>query len=164
DQNDFVIDSPMSTRNNEDFSKIIGWLTGILISRIKIDNEVSFKDLLFSSKNDIIEAMEHIYYQFFISQLNIEWDELISAQLNLINDISTAEGEIVDFKPYHYKVGHVSSDINFNVKVFENGITINCSYKNNVIDKSEISDLCEKFVMVLKNAISSSSIKMKYWR
>uniref|UniRef100_UPI002622D670 condensation domain-containing protein n=1 Tax=uncultured Aquimarina sp. TaxID=575652 RepID=UPI002622D670 len=25
DQNDFVIDSPMSTRNNEDFSKIIGW-------------------------------------------------------------------------------------------------------------------------------------------
>ena len=159
DQNDFVIDSPTSTRTNEDFSKIIGCLHGILVSRIKVNNDVSFKELLLLSRNVIVEAMDHIYYQNITEELNVEW----SASLNVINDMNTAKGEIVDFEPYHYDIEYAYFDITFLVNVFENGIYVRCSHKNDAIDKSEISEICEKFVSVVKMAIGSPNIKMKYW-
>ncbi|WP_299316025.1 hypothetical protein, partial [uncultured Aquimarina sp.] len=124
--------------------------------------EVSFKDLLFSSKNDIIEAMEHIYYQTYGDHhQGVEWDQLAN-QLNVVNDISTAEGEIEDFRSYHVDLEHMYFDVRFFISVFKNGISIHFSYKNGIIDKSEISHISKKFVAILKEAIESPNIKLKH--
>ena len=161
-QNDFIVDSPMSTRHNEEYSKIIGWLTGALVTRVKVNHNTNFRDLLLSCRDDIVEAVDHIYYQSFVDDLCLEWNQL-ATQLNIVNDINTAEGKITDFEPYHNAREHVLFDIAFLMVVHENGIVVNCTYKNDAIDKSDISKICENFIYVLEMAISSPNVKMKDW-
>ncbi|MDO6434798.1 condensation domain-containing protein, partial [Flavitalea sp. BT771] len=169
-QNDFVIDAPVSTRDNEDYSKIIGWLTGLLISRVKIDPEASFRDLLLTCRNIIIEAMDHIYYhtitygQWTMKDGLISpvlWDDLVAAQLNIEDE--TMEKPMKDFAPCHFATGFASSDINFGINIFNNGLIVNCRYKTNAISPSEIAGICENFIIVLRMAIQSPDVKMKHW-
>ncbi|MDO6435744.1 condensation domain-containing protein, partial [Flavitalea sp. BT771] len=162
-QFDFCIHSPMSTRNNEDYSKIIGWLTGELFLRVKINEDHTYKDLLRSTQDVITNSLDHIYYQDVVNLLNIEWDQLVTAQLNLINDISNPDATSADFDPVHYVAGHVSTSINFNVAIHENGISFNCTYKCAVIHPDQIAEICDVFVNVLRLVLKSPEIKMKYW-
>ena len=162
----------MSTRDNEDYSKIIGWLSGLLISRIKIDPEVSFRDLLLICKNTIIEAMNHILLpQYLFRAVDHEkWsrftalfgDDLVAAQLNIEEE--SMEKSIMDFTPCHF-VAMIcrSSDINFGVNILKNGLIVNCRYKTNAISPSEIAGICENFIGVLRAAIQFPDIKMEYW-
>ena len=162
DQNDFMIDSPISTRANLGFSKIIGWLTGTLVTRIKVDNDVSFEDLLKLSNNIFMEAVDHIYYQSSEDVLSPEWFHL-ATQLNILNDIGTPEGKIMDFHPYHFDVENTAFDMGFHIKVHENGMIVTCIYKKNFIPKSEISRICEIFISVLERAVNSRNMKIKNW-
>jgi amino acid adenylation domain-containing protein len=158
-QNDFIIDSPMSTRSNEDHSKIIGWLTGTLVTRIKVNENSNFNDLLNICSNAFIDAVDHICYQDFI---NPEWF-YIATQLNVLNDFNTAEGRIEDFHSYHFDMDTVFFDIAFLIEAFENGLLITCWYRRNFIDKSQIADVCEKFLKVLNLAINSPNVKIRDW-
>ena len=166
DQNDFVIDSPISTRNNEEFYKIIGWLSGVLISRVKVDDEMSFRNLFFICKNIIAEAMEHIYYQNITvglfktingEDVGIEWGQLVSAQLNVIEE---RDREVKNFESSHYVSNYASSDINFNIIAVKNGMVVRCTYKIDAIDPMEISEICNSFVDILKIAVDSPNIKI----
>ncbi|HEX6427900.1 MAG TPA: condensation domain-containing protein, partial [Niastella sp.] len=158
-QNDFIINSPMSTRSNEDHSKIIGWLTGALVTRIKVNENSNFNDLLNICSNAFIDAVDHIYYQDFI---NPEWFH-ITTQLNVLNDFNTAEGRVEDFHSYHFDMDTVFFDITFLIEAFENGLLIICWYRRNFIDKSQIADVCEKFLKVLNLAINSPNVKIRDW-
>jgi len=169
-QNDFVIDTPVSTRDNEYYSKIIGWLSGVLVTRVKFDPEASFRDLLLTCKNIIIEAMGHIYYHTITHGLwtmkngvisPVLWDDLVAAQLNIEEE--SMEKLITDFAPCHFVAGQASSDINFGVNILKNGLIVNCRYKTNAISPSEIAGICENFVIILRKAVQSPDIKMKYW-
>jgi len=162
-QFDFSIHSPMSTRNNEDYSKIIGWVTGELFLRVKINEDHNYKDLLRSTQDVIVNSLDHIYYQDVVNLLNIEWDQLVTAQLNLINDINNPDATSAEFEPVHYIAGHVSSSINFNVVIHENGISFNCTYKCAVIHPDRIAEICDIFVNVLRLVLKSPELKMKYW-
>jgi len=158
-QNDFIIDSPMSTRSNEDHSKIVGWLTGTLVTRIKVNENSNFNDLLNICSNAIIDAVDHIYYQDFI---NPEWFH-IATQLNVLNDFNTAEGSVEDLHSYHFDIDNIFFDITFIIETFEDGLLITCLYRRNFIDKSQIADVCEKFLRVLNLAINSPDVKIKDW-
>jgi amino acid adenylation domain-containing protein len=158
-QNDFIIDSPMSTRSNEDHSKIIGWLTGTLVTRIKVNENSNFNELLNICSNAFIDAVDHIYYQDFI---NPEWFH-IATQLNVLNDFNTVEGRIEDLHSSHFEIDNVFFDITFIIEAFENGLLITCVYRRNFIDKSQISDVCEKFLKVLNLAINSPNDKFRGW-
>jgi acyl carrier protein len=90
-QKEFFIDSPMSVRINHDSLKIIGWLMGSLVTRVTVHTDSTFRDLLFSCRNHIVEAVDHIFYQSFVNDLNLEWEQF-ATQLNLLNDLNTPEG------------------------------------------------------------------------
>jgi hypothetical protein len=158
-QNDFIIDSPMSTRSNEEYSKIVGWLTGTLVTRIKVNENGTFNDLLNTCSNAFIDAVDHIYYQDFI---NPEWFH-IATQLNVLNDSNTVEGRIEDLHSYHFDVDTVFFDITFLIEPFENGLLITCWYRRSFIDKSQIAVVCEKFLKVLNLAINSPNVKIRDW-
>jgi hypothetical protein len=165
----------MSTRNSEAYSKIVGWLMGTLVTRVKVNPEVSFRELLLSCRNSIVEGVDHVFYQYsykssagdLVNDLGIklEWTRM-AVQLNVLDDASTAQMDIADFEPYHTDMEYVPDlfDIAFLVQVFRNGILVNCKYKYDLIDKSEISDACEQFVNVLQMAVHSPDLKMKYWK
>ncbi|MBB6131814.1 amino acid adenylation domain-containing protein, partial [Mucilaginibacter lappiensis] len=169
DQDDFIIDTPVTTRNNEDFSKIVGMLTGVLISRVKVDPEKSFTDLLFSCRTIITEAMDHVFFQNFTLALDankdredvsIKWDQVLSAQLNIVEESNL---EVEKFESYHYSSAYAYSYINFNMRIVKNGILIDCTYKTEAINPLDISKICEGFITVLKTSINSPSIKLKTW-
>ncbi len=80
-----------------------------------------------------------------------------------MNDINTASRRIDELKPYHCVVGHVSTNINFNMHIHENGIGVNCTYKTGVIDQSEIAGVCDHFVNVMRHAVNSPDMPMEDW-
>jgi amino acid adenylation domain-containing protein len=160
-QKDFIIDSPMSTRSKEDHSGIIGWLTGTLVTRIKVDENANFRDMLKVCSKAFVDAVDHIYYQSYDHVLNP--DRFQVAQLNVLNDINNAEGNIVDFQPYDSDWDNVYFNINFLVEAFKNGLLITCSYRRNFIDKRQISDICGKFLEVLNVATNSPDVKIRDW-
>ena len=159
DQNDLVINTHISTRNAEGSSEIIGWLIGKLISRVEVVNDDSFKDLLESCKIVMAEGMEHIQYDFPWKH----FDEKQSMGLNLLNNFNTVEDKAPNFKSHHYNNVDNYLDFTFDMQVLKNGIWILCKYKNDLVDKSEISEVCDEFVEVIKTAINTPDIKMKYW-
>ncbi|WP_211319098.1 type I polyketide synthase [Mucilaginibacter oryzae] len=162
DQHEFIIESPMSTRVNDDFSKIIGWLTGILLSRVKVREELSFRELVSICKNDMLEALEHIYYHTYEPHINVAWNDL-ATQLNIINDKNTASGLIDDFESQHFELVNIYFDISFNIRVLTNGISICCTYKTDLIAPSAISDVCQSFVNILKLATNEPDLKIGLW-
>jgi len=162
-QKDLIIDSPMSTRRKEEHLRIIGWLTGTLVTRIRVDENASFKDLIKICFNALVEALDHIYYQSSEDVLNLDWF-LIATQLNVLNDINTAEDILEDFCPCHVDIDDVSFNLTFLMKAFKNGLLITCTYKKSFIDKRQIADVCGKFLEVLNMAINSPESKIKDWK
>jgi len=153
-QRDFCINSPMSTRNNEEYLKIIGWLTGELFLRVRVDDEVSFKELLYVCRDTIVEAVEHIYYQDVVNLLGVEWGHLVSAQLNLMEQTHAAGLMMCKSRPAHYVAGHVSTGINFNVHLYNDCMLVNCTYKTDFADRSEIEGICDQFVEVMRLSVN----------
>ncbi|MDR7132712.1 amino acid adenylation domain-containing protein [Algoriphagus sp. 4150] len=150
DQNDFIVDTPMSTRINQDFSKIIGWLTGTLVSRIKIEKTKSFGELLLLCQKQIVDSTDHIYYQEYGKHLKTDWDQ-IATQLNLVLDNSSFESRHLALG--HHSMGKLYFDIAFVMVVFNDGILIDCNYKYEAIDPSAIEAVCGKFIDVLDEVI-----------
>jgi hypothetical protein len=162
-QKEFIIDSPMSIRSKEDHSKIIGWLTGTLVTRIKVDENAGFNDLLNLCTSAYIDAIDHIYYQFSAGdELKFKWFEE-TTQLNILNDVNTATGIIKNFQPEHFDKENVSFNISFLIEAFKNGLMVTCSYKRNFIDKRSISAICGKFLEVLSTAVDTPNVKIKDW-
>ena len=162
-QNDFIIDSPMSLRNSEESFDLIGWLTGALVTRVEVKKNVSFRDLLFSCREKILKGIDHIQYPHFMSDLsdmNLDWFE-ISTQLNVLNDLSSSKGEITDMGKYHYSEDHVLFDIVFMITVHSNGLEVICTYKNSFAHKSNIEAICKNFVRILELAINSPNTNLK---
>lgn len=159
-QNDFVFFSPISTRHNDDFLKIVGWVAGMLISRVKIEKNQTFRELLFHCRKVVAEAMDHIHYEDFPSDLDSEWEQLLSAQLNQRNDFDSANSDLLDNNPYHSDSQKPPLDINFNVQVYKNGIEIMCQYNREAISKSQISGVCNKYLEIIKANIASPDTKI----
>jgi hypothetical protein len=162
-QKDFIIDSPMSTRTEEDHSKIIGWLTGTLVTRIRVDENANFRDLIKITSNAFVDAVDHIYYQLSEDVLNLDWFQVATTQLNVLNDINTAEHVVEGFHPDHFDIDDVYFNLTFQIEVLKNGLFITCLYKKSFIDKQQISVVCGKFLEVLNIAINSPNLKIKDW-
>ncbi len=161
-QQDFVIDSPFSTRDSEDHSKLIGWMTGVLVSRIKVEPGMSFKDLLFFCKKNIIESIDHIDYSLYWNHIRVEWNQ-VATQINLINNNTTIHQKSPHIGDQHYDSQDIYFDIAFTLTVFENGILAVCKYKTEAIHPSIISLFCEKFVDTLRMGIDFPENKIKNW-
>ncbi len=159
-QKDFVIDSPMSTRSKEDHSRIVGWLTGTLVTRIKVDENDTFKGLIKRCSNAFIDAVDHIYYQSSEDVLHPDWNQ-VATQFNILNDMHTAEGSLENFIPFHFDKASIYFDIAFQMEAFKNGMLITCSYKRSFISKHQISDVCGRFLEVLNTAINAPDVKIK---
>ncbi|VXC05945.1 hypothetical protein FLAVO9AF_50049 [Flavobacterium sp. 9AF] len=162
-QNDFVILSPISTRSNEDFSKIVGWLIGNLLVRIKVDYEKDFQSSLMLCKDQLIEAMDHIYYQNYVEDVNVSWNDLMSAMINVIADVYN-ERDISEAKSSHSNLSHhIHFNLSFTLEIYKNGIAVNCKYRKDFINPLLIELICEDFIEVLRIASSSQNIEIKNW-
>lgn len=162
DQSDFFVDTPMSTRNSEDFSKIIGWLIGGLISRVKVDNDLSFYDLVTHCKERFVQGLDHIHFSTYSDLLEQQWNDVVSTHLNISGENLSAQ--IPDDYPTHFEVSGLVFDLTFNIEFYENGMFINCLYNSALIAKSEISQLCEFFNHLLEQAVTDPTLKMTNWK
>jgi hypothetical protein len=160
DQNDFIIDTPMSTRNSEELYPIVGWMVGCLVSRVKVNPEETFEDLAIACRNSMMDAMDHVYYQDFKEHLEKEWSDHVT-QLNILNDKVTGTGVVDDFTPKHYEAHSLYFDFSFNVRVYKNGISFICQYRFDAIGKADIEEFCIEFVRLLKMTVQSPKSTIK---
>jgi amino acid adenylation domain-containing protein/non-ribosomal peptide synthase protein (TIGR01720 family) len=159
-QNDFVIDSPTSGRNNEDFSKIVGCLAATLSLRINVNTDTSFRAFALSCNDLILEAMDHIHFHNDAFNLGVEWSH-IATQLNLTSD---PDKTIENFQPYHYDMEFTYFDFMCLAQEVKNGMTVRFAYKRNILDESLITEIADVFVDVIKMAIQAPDSQLKDWK
>jgi amino acid adenylation domain-containing protein/non-ribosomal peptide synthase protein (TIGR01720 family) len=159
-QNDFVIDSPTTTRSNEDFARIVGWLGGTLSLRVKINEDLSFREFAQLCNNGVLESLEHIHFHNYAFNLGVAWNHL-ATQMNLI---STPETEVQNIPAYHYDMQSIYFDFMCAIQEMKDGLAINLRYRHDLIDKALISDIANIFTEVVKMAVQSPDIKLKDWR
>ena len=149
DENEIIIDTPISCRDNEDFSKIVGWLTGALVLKVEVESDLFLRDVILSLKNKIIEAMKHSYYQ-----PEIQLVASIQAQLNFMYENDT---EYIGRDLPSHNDTNVFFDFLFQITVYKNRIFVCCQYDYKVIHKSKIIGLCQKFSEMLEMASRSKN-------
>lgn len=162
DQNEFFIDTPMSTRHNEDFSKIVGWLIGGLISRIKVNNALSFQDLVMHCRQRLVEGLDHIHFSTYSDLLEEEWNDVVSTHLNILGE--NPEIPVPEFDSPHFEVCGLVFDLTFNIEFYQNGILVNCLYNTGLVGESEISYLCDYYNDLLEGLLNHPTVKMNKWK
>ena len=125
--------------------------------------KLAFTDLMLHCKQRITEGMDHIYYNTYSELLDEEWNEVVSTQLNILSDINSPNAGNANVNPSHYVIDDFVFDLTFNVAVYKNGILINCIYKPDSIDKSQIAGLCQIFNVLIEKDIKFPNIKMRDW-
>lgn len=159
-QNDFIVDSPVSIRDKQGYSKIIGWLTGAMVTRTIISNSDYFEEILLKSRDQILKAMDHIHYSSFVNDMNLDWKVMVT-QLNMLNDINTSDEIIIDFEDYHYQKKNIYFDFSFIIRICKNGVVINCHLNNDAPGNTCISEICKKFISIIETVIISPNIQIK---
>lgn len=157
-QNEFVIDSPISSRDNKIFFGIVGWLTSALVLRLKVYDDINYKNLIEEIRNKIFTAIDHRYYQDYVEDLNIKWDQMVASQFNLIYNLEN-EFDHSNFKPYHFDIDYAFFDFAFHMNIYSNGILVNCLYGLDLISRCEISNVCNEFIQVLDASTKSLDFK-----
>ena len=77
-QNDFLIGTPTSGRSKPEFSNIIGYFINVVVLRIQLSKNLTFKELLHVMHAEVLSCLAHQEYPF----------SLLVKQLNLVRDLS----------------------------------------------------------------------------
>lgn len=159
-QKEFFVDSPANTRNT-DFDSVIGWLVGPLVSRVEIDEKISFSDLLFQCREIISTGLGHIYFNTYSDLLDVKWNEVVSTQLNIVNGLNNPIPAVLP-NLGHDAMKNFVFDFTFNIQVHEDGIVIDCLYKPELIKNSQIPTLCEYFNTLIEQAVDRKDQPLKH--
>ncbi|KAF2469547.1 uncharacterized protein BDR25DRAFT_356261 [Lindgomyces ingoldianus] len=91
DTTDFCIGMGDSSRHNERFAGVVGFMTNLLPLRLKLQDDISFADIVRRAKLVALSAMEHsaVSFDILLSKLNIERDDshtpLVQVCINYIS-------------------------------------------------------------------------------
>lgn len=157
-QKEFIVDSPATTRN-ADFQNIIGWLIGPLVSRAEVNEECSFSDLLLQCREVTSKGLDHIYFNTYSDLLEVEWNEVVSTQLNVLNSLHhpLSGNPNVGYEAMENFV----FDLTFNIQVYQNGVLIDCLYKPSKVSNTQVKGLCEYYGALLEQAIVAPDMPLK---
>ncbi|MEN5378517.1 amino acid adenylation domain-containing protein [Sphingobacterium kitahiroshimense] len=151
-QEDFVLNSPISNRSDDSFNNVLGWMTGVVLLRMKVEPQMSFEELVDQSYEKFLAAYDHRFVpnEFVMNHLDIPCDQLASISLNFLDQSNQKLNE--NLADYQIRK-NVRFDLSFIIKLYSDGIEIVCSHKDEVLDMSEIPMICDELVDIIKHGI-----------
>lgn len=166
-QNDIIVGSPISGRQNVKVQNIIGMFVNTLTLRNQPNVNKTFEEFLVQVKQNALDGFKNQDYQFedLVEKLNIDremnknmlFDTMFTLQNMDINNIELEglEVEVIDFKNKIAKF-----DISLDA-IEDEGIYFNMQYRTQLFKEETIKQMSEHFVKILNIIADEPHIKIK---
>jgi amino acid adenylation domain-containing protein len=149
-KNDIIVGGPAYKQNSE-----ITFINTVLAFRNKVEDTMTFKELLLQVRQTVSEAADHVNYPL----------ELVAEQLNLppskngdfpLFDISLLLENIHDKK----HIQHIDHNVMFSFKRKENSLEGVVVYNSLLFHKANIKKMITHFTTILKQVLFSVNIRI----
>ncbi|MCL1989818.1 MAG: amino acid adenylation domain-containing protein, partial [Defluviitaleaceae bacterium] len=98
-QEDFIIGSPVATRNQEGLENVVGYLVNTLPFRLKMNSDISLKDAINIVRNDTLEALDHrdVPFEQIVKKVNLIRDISMTPLFQTFLSVATRENKVTKF-------------------------------------------------------------------
>lgn len=166
-QEDIVIGTPISERNNQDFKNIIGMFVNTVVIYNSINFGDSYKLYLNKFKDVLIEAMENSNYEFdqLISDLNIRKDPSRNPIFDVMfvwNELNLDEFSIGDVKVKRREIESEVSKFDLTMNILKNNDKINLGveYSKKLFKEETIKFMITHYLNILEQLIENTSVSI----
>ena len=166
-QDDIVVGTPVVGRNNAETSNLVGMFVNTLALREKIDFNLSCKEFILATKNNLLEAYKYQTYPFneLVSKLNLKRDEsrnplfdtMFIYQSNIFRDI-----KFNGIKASYYMPDFNISKFDLTVEAIPKNGEINLSfeYATKLFNKKFIEDLSDCYLNILNTILTNADVHL----
>ena len=164
---DLNIGSPVANRSHSSFENVVGMFVNTVVIRIRLDNEISFTDLLKITNEVILDAIANQDLQFEkiveivnperssdanpVFQVAFAWEDNLGVPL----DLGEVKGENVFIHG-----GTSPFDISCSLYDSKDNIEGTLIYNTDLIKKDTAGHLCENFVNLAANLVSDPDLSL----
>ncbi|MDF2882508.1 MAG: amino acid adenylation domain protein [Clostridiaceae bacterium] len=166
---DIIIGSPATLRNNYDLNNVVGMFVNMLVMRNNVDSSLTFTEFLKNVRNNTLDAFDNKDYQFedLIDDLKIRRD----GRKNPLFDV-TFDMQRKDFSEIHpilgelkispYNIEHNVSKFDISVLAEENdfGIKITFEYCKALYKQETIEDMLRYFINIIEQVVANPNIEL----
>ena len=167
-KSDVVIGTPVSGRIHEEIEPLIGFFINTLVLRNEMTNDVSFKSLLESNKQDLLDAFanQHVPFDWLVEELNPERSLSHSPVFQLWFVLQNYEGEQVDLHGLNVEPivqeSHTSLfDLALDITEKKDSLSLNWTYNTDLFNLKTIESFSQDYVLLLENICKNIDLPVK---
>jgi non-ribosomal peptide synthetase component F len=166
-RNDLVIGTPVSARFEHELEPLIGCLTDVLPLRQRISPEMSFDDLVESTKQSVWGAVDHRDVPFgeLITDLGVERDLSRFPLFQIVFTLDDAEAPGlrlpgIDAERRYVHNGTVKYDIFLSLVPEGGGLRGLLEYSADLYDATSVERLVDRYRAVLTHAVTHPAVAL----
>jgi amino acid adenylation domain-containing protein len=163
-QSDIVIGSPIANRNQQEIESLIGFFVNTLVLRTKVDEQISFEQLLTQVKSNTLKAYKHqdTPFERIVEALQPERSLSHSPLFQVMFDVqNTPMGELELPGLTLNEVAQISTvakfDLSLSVTESPDGLTCGWEYNTDLFDGQTIERMATHFETLLSSLVENPS-------
>ncbi|KAG0006413.1 hypothetical protein BGZ65_008339, partial [Modicella reniformis] len=169
-QDDVVIGVPVSNRNRPELENIVGFFVNMVVLRVKVNSESSFKDYILGVHRELIDAQLHqeMPFQEVVKELSIANDPsrhpIIQAIFNLERPLVDCQESVLAMKNYIPNAsGWTSAKFDLSATMIEEGSALrgNFNYAAAMFSEGTVEGWIRTFKILLEQVASGDGAARK---
>lgn len=169
-QHDICVGSPIAGRTREELEELIGFFVNTLVLRLKLEDDLSFQQLLRKTRQVCLEAFEHqdVPFEKIVTELQPERDmartPLFQVMFALQNttgaDLSLPGLESVRFEPGTEGPEFAKLDLSMAISEAAAELKGEVEYSTDLFDAATITGIVESFKTLAQQVVESPGRKI----
>lgn len=159
-----IIGTPVFNRRIDKTESVVGYFSNTIPIKSKIEENVSFRDLLFKIQNDFINCLENQEYPFdlMVEKINPERNTGTSPLFQVMIVYSKKDRDLLSLDGVEteiYQTPNSVSDFSLIFSVFETDTSFEVSLKGNknLFFRETVGRMLKNFIVLLNDAVRNDS-------
>lgn len=161
-QKDLLVGTPIANRTNAQTENMIGFFANTLVLRSKLDDRMSFWQLLLDIRETCLNAFSHpdAPFERLVEELNPERDMSITPVFQVMFAFQTNEGHPasmsgITIRPIDVPISVARTDLSLWIDQNESGLNIGLEYCTDLFSRDTITRLLDNFKILLEGVAST---------
>ncbi|MFZ1289539.1 MAG: amino acid adenylation domain-containing protein, partial [Melioribacteraceae bacterium] len=166
-QKEINVGTPIANRIEKETEKIIGLFINTLVINTKLDDGLTFRELLKQVRNTNLEAYEHqdLPFEMLVDALqperNMSYSPLFQVMFILQNNpVSATNINEIEITMIDVDMGTSTSDITYSISPGENGASCSIEYSTDLFDENTMQRMFDDFEELLREVINNPNQKI----
>ncbi len=167
EENDFVIGTPVLNRSNFKEKQMVGMFISTMPTRIKVEENMKFLDLVKQLGTDTMSLFRHQKYPITKTLEYIHDTTDINGKIyNIMLSYQNARSDIFGSELYHSEwlfPGNIQDDLEIHIMDMDStgSLNINYDYLNDLFSQTEIEYLHTRLMAIMQNAIDDVEVNIE---